>query len=847
LDLDDYKIVIYSEDLSREIWSKEVGNVNEYILSQDDRNDLVDAIGNEMGDLVAVVFGRNDGSKAANGAIDTGYYASNAVRLALQNYNRYVVLVVDSSGSNLTTDPDNLRIVAAKTTVKRLTSFSEAQTQGILPDLSAGIDFDASVTILSDFADPDLVEPVFNAIDSEGNTAIDRGINAAVNLLDSLQVGGFSAFFKDRAAIFVFTDGQNNDGPIPVIQAIAGATLKGIRVHYGFLQPGSVTKFVTATKDQAPLSAHEIAEIASIEEAVLASGGTYGVIGNAETQIAFVDQVFNKGLTNRDSPKDTGGVDVVGQVQIPDKIDEEYEIRSHRFRGKSGENVRILVDSYGFDPVVWVVSGETGNILDVDYDDNMDRKVDLGITLPASGYFYAKIHARGNQIGEYKLFVDVSNIIKEPYYVLNKTGPLLQVGNGIPMATAERTIALAVTTTGNGFLVLSPEGEICSLGDAYPLLIGQHLNLSIARDIELTSSGQGSYVLDGFGAVHTYGDAVQYGGLYFGTANRPLDLAEDLEVTPSANGYYILDAMGGVHPFGDAVWQGNMDFGFDLARDIEIAPDGEGYLILDGFGIVHGFGSMNEIAQDLQSGNPFFGIDIARDLEITETGQGWHILDGHGTIYAVGDAEPLVNPATSELDIFVDLERAPSGFQNSALPNGNKTSQVDMTTDTLILDRSSKDEGTMKVSVESHTDAKQSASSMLNESKIDSSEGLEALQSESDATILTRQIVRLENLKLSEQLAAYAVHPPIVLQSPVAIGTTSTFNRTLMSDESGAFEAQVSVCPAAIEATTRSSGEIVQCLRLELEVIPIEQMAQKTTLWWNSKTGVIRQVFPELP
>lgn len=50
------------------------------------------------------------------------------------------------------------------------------------------------------------------------------------------------AFIKNRAAIGVFTDGENNSGPAPVIAAIVNATLKGIRVHYGFLNPFAFPK-----------------------------------------------------------------------------------------------------------------------------------------------------------------------------------------------------------------------------------------------------------------------------------------------------------------------------------------------------------------------------------------------------------------------------------------------------------------------------------------------------------------------------------------------------------------------------------------------------------------------------
>lgn len=130
----------------------------------------MDNLRDYRGDLVAVVWGRNDGSRAAERKVTTGWYPSNYVTILLQNYAHYVGVVVDSSGSNSWTHASNLPIVAAKRTVRGLTSFSEAISQNKLPDLASAIGFDLSVKVPSGFEDPDVFKPTSDSVDSSGGT-----------------------------------------------------------------------------------------------------------------------------------------------------------------------------------------------------------------------------------------------------------------------------------------------------------------------------------------------------------------------------------------------------------------------------------------------------------------------------------------------------------------------------------------------------------------------------------------------------------------------------------------------------------------------------------------------------
>ena len=179
-------------------------------------------------------------------------------------------------------------------------------------------------------------------------------------------------------------------------------------------------------------------------------------------------------------------------------------------------------------------------------------------------------------------------------------------------------------------------------------------NIDIARDLAL-SSECGGYVLDGFGAVHTFGDAPT--ALPGTTPYFPnFDIARELVLVRDENldvtGGYVLDGWGALHPFmtdgGELPPVAAADKpyfpGVDIARDVVLTGLNQdsnvygGYL-LDGRGAIHGFGGNSGLA-----GAPYFTFDIARELlfapgeESTESG--W-VLDGWGALHPFGDKEGI--------------------------------------------------------------------------------------------------------------------------------------------------------------------------------------------------------------
>ncbi len=422
-ELDKFTLALYTADLKTLVFKKTALATKNYTLSEADIiaiRTTVDGLSTTPTSLISVVIGEN--SLAPN----SGPYVSNPIEVLISNVNRRLVVVVDSSGSNSSTDPKNIRIDAAKTTLKTLISLTEAQATNTVPDLAGAIDFDSSVKVLSQLDDPDKVIPKLNSIDSSGGTDIAGGINSAVQILEA------KGLVKDKSSIVVFTDGQNNAGPTPVIQAIVNATAKGIRTHYGFLQPFVFKKSKSIPSDApagyvAPLFATKRAQTlpATIEEAVLASGGVYAAINDAESQVVFIDQIDNKGFTNSDSSADSGGQTVIGQTQTADVLSDPLLSRSFIFTGQVNEEVQVNVDAKGnFIPFVKIIDKD-GNIIAVDNDADLNGKVQLKFTLPYTGDYHVEVTSQDGNTGLFNIFIDVQN---------NKPAPSNQ-NNSVPIPT----------------------------------------------------------------------------------------------------------------------------------------------------------------------------------------------------------------------------------------------------------------------------------------------------------------------------------------------------------------------------------------------------------------------------
>lgn len=126
------------------------------------------------------------------------------ISVSSNNGNRKVAIVIDSSGSMSTSDPDNLRLAAGRALVSFLISDKEAG-KGKTADEVCVIDFDYTAELDYPLGDPGNANSSFDNIDADGGTYIAGGVLLA---LDQLTTNGTATNTADRSSIVVFTDGE---------------------------------------------------------------------------------------------------------------------------------------------------------------------------------------------------------------------------------------------------------------------------------------------------------------------------------------------------------------------------------------------------------------------------------------------------------------------------------------------------------------------------------------------------------------------------------------------------------------------------------------------------------------
>lgn len=249
---------------------------------RDLRQEIVSAYGPARGSLMVCALTRDDPVKDCQG--------------------RTIGLVIDSSGSNTTTDPGNLRITAAAAFNDGLVSTAEAGGDGT-PDRVAVIDFDDAARVASPLGDPDGAR--FDSIDSSGGTNIAGGVNLAVDELTRDPADAAAG----HAGIVVLTDGQDSD-VAALVQAIARAGGLGIRVNFGFLSPPeNPVAAARARRGTGRQMQTRTAPSPDLVAAIIATGGVFSTIDSASAQRAFIDLVRRRGATGMDDPNggDDGG------------------------------------------------------------------------------------------------------------------------------------------------------------------------------------------------------------------------------------------------------------------------------------------------------------------------------------------------------------------------------------------------------------------------------------------------------------------------------------------------------------------------------------------------------------
>jgi hypothetical protein len=179
-------------------------------------------------------------------------------------------------------------------------------------------------------------------------------------------------------------------------------------------------------------------------------------------------------------------------------------------------------------------------------------------------------------------------------------------------------------------------GRIYPLGTAQGASGPRFTSGTKAIAIDPTPTGQGYYVVDNFGQVQTFGNAVNRGSVIFGGL-KPGEHIASMSLTPSGNGYWIFSSLGRVFPFGDAGDFGDMS-GVHLNGSIiaSIAtPSGAGYYMVGSDGGVFTFGDANFYGSTggMRLNQPVVGIVP------TTTGLGYYLAAADGGVFTFGDAK----------------------------------------------------------------------------------------------------------------------------------------------------------------------------------------------------------------
>jgi hypothetical protein len=119
------------------------------------------------------------------------------------NGDRKIAIVIDSSGSMTTSDPNDLRLSAGRKINDWLIGKSEA-VGGKKVDLVTVIDFDSSSTLDYPLGDPAGANASFSKIGAAGGTFIASGVKMGIAQL----TGSGSGSTSKRSGMVVFTDGE---------------------------------------------------------------------------------------------------------------------------------------------------------------------------------------------------------------------------------------------------------------------------------------------------------------------------------------------------------------------------------------------------------------------------------------------------------------------------------------------------------------------------------------------------------------------------------------------------------------------------------------------------------------
>lgn len=341
---------------------------------------------------------------------------------ATSNSNRKIGIVIDSSGSNADTDPDNLRIAAGKAIVASL-----------LPtDLVTVIDFDSSASIVYPLGAP--ASATFAGIDDIGDTYIAAGVKAAIDECTK----DAKSVTAGVTGIVVLTDGQDYYQS-ELISELENAKDLGIRVSFGFLSPFDAS----ATQD------------ASILSAILATGGVYSTIGDAAAQASFVSLVLSNGLVN----SDTSGSGSDDTILLPGlatagSVSSSSGPKTFTYDAIVGEKLKFTITAlgeHGFFDVSLHAKSDATKVLGSGNTDDAGGVLNITYTVIENGELDLSISTADADVGLFSVTVESS--VKRTVTLCgghNNTSIAPPSGTAPPVITGTGTLTSPPLSTGTG-------------------------------------------------------------------------------------------------------------------------------------------------------------------------------------------------------------------------------------------------------------------------------------------------------------------------------------------------------------------------------------------------------------
>jgi hypothetical protein len=225
------------------------------------------------------------------------------------------------------------------------------------------------------------------------------------------------------------------------------------------------------------------------------------------------------------------------------------------------------------------------------------------------------------------------------FRVVSSAGTVYTAGKGTKHGNAssggaKSIVAIANTTSGDGYWVLGADGKVYPFGGVAH--VGDAAGKGTAVDIAVTGTGKGYWILMADGGIYPFGDA--------GYASSPrkagiAGTAVRMAARPQADGYWVLMSDNTIRAFGRAPRLGAPTDSGTIV-DFWPTPSGKGYWVLTDAGVVVPFGDAPDKG-DVRRVGIKWSKKGPRHIVGTPTGNGYVVVNSEGSLLAFGDA-PLL-------------------------------------------------------------------------------------------------------------------------------------------------------------------------------------------------------------